>query len=212
MASTVAPAIGLRGRAHPGDPPVMRHFWEEFRFCPRCGRQYEQIDVEGPTIMLPCRHCGYEFFQNSIPASTAVIPSKSRPAEIILLTRVTPPGEGLLALPGGFLQYGEPPVDGVRREVREEILIDIEPERIFDAYLVDYAYKGARVTVVELVFLAKPVEVDVRAITTGEASSVGYYDVSKLLQTMSRLAFPEHGRAVQRYREHLGAVGAVNGA
>jgi ADP-ribose pyrophosphatase YjhB (NUDIX family) len=109
----------------------------------------------------------------------------------------------LLGLPGGFLQYGEPPGDAVRREVLEEVLIDVELDRVLDSYLVDYEYRGERVSVIEVVFLSRPVDYDVRTIRSSEASSVGYYDVSEILDTASRLAFPEQQQSLRRYTEHL---------
>lgn len=181
----------------------MRHAWERFRFCPACGSEYGATAVERPIVVLRCPDCEYEFFQHSSPAATAVIPSADHRHEVLLLTRDTPPGIGLLGLPGGFLQYGEPPVDAVRREVREEVLLDVDLERLLDTYLVDYEYRGARVSVIELVFLTRPVACDVRAIRSSEARRVEYYDVDEILRSTSRLAFPEQHQSLRRYREYL---------
>ena len=40
--------------------------------------------------------------------------------EILMITRNLSPGQGLLALPGGFVDYGEDPEDAVLRELVEE--------------------------------------------------------------------------------------------
>jgi len=90
----------------------------------------------------------------------------------------------------------------VRREVREEVNIDAEVDRLLESYLVDYQFRGSVVSVIELVFLCKPVDVEVETIQTGEASSVGYYDVRDILRTPSRLAFPEQQQALLRYRDY----------
>jgi ADP-ribose pyrophosphatase YjhB (NUDIX family) len=178
--------------------------WTQFRYCPKCGMEYRRADFRAPSTSFGCARCGYEFFQNSSPASTAVLGSRSRPTEIVLLTRTTAPGEGLLGLPGGFLQYREPPYDGVRREVAEEIGIHAEVDRLLDAYLVDYPFRGAIVSVLELVFLCAPIEVSFNQVQSSEASAVGYYDVRDVLQSPSRLAFPEQQQALRRYRDHIG--------
>ena len=182
----------------------MRHAWEQFRFCPKCSKEYGTADFRAYSVSWRCAACQYEFYQNSSPAVTAVVASKTRPAEIVLLTRTTAPGEGLLGLPGGFLQYHEPPYDGVRREVSEEILVDIEVDQLLDSYLVDYQFRGAIVSVIELVFLASPIEAEVEAIRTQEASAVAYYDVREILQSSSALAFPEQQQALRRYRDYRG--------
>lgn len=182
----------------------MRHAWEHFRFCPTCGGQYGSTALERPTVVLRCPGCGYEFFQHSSPAATAVIPSALHPRRLLLLTRNTPPGMGLLGLPGGFLQYGEQPIDAVRREVREEVSLEVEVDRVLDTYLVDYVYRGARVSVMEVVFLTRPVDRDVEAIRTSEARWVGYYEIDEILRSTSRLAFPEQGQSLRRYSDSLG--------
>lgn len=180
----------------------MLEAWNYFRFCPRCGNEYGSAAL-GPSIVLRCARCEYEFFQHSSPAATAVIPSADRHGEILLLTRDTAPGRGLLALPGGFLHYAERPVDAMRREVLEETSIDVEPDILLESYLVDYQYKGARVSVVELVFLTKPIGRDVRSIRSSEASGLDYYDSAEILRSPSRLAFPEQQQSLQRYRQYL---------
>ncbi len=183
----------------------MKFSWQQYKYCPRCGTRYSLSDGDDDIVSLRCSACEYEFYQNSSPASTAVIPSKTRPHEIILLTRATTPGKGLLGLPGGFLKYREAPHDGVRREVAEEMHVGIEVDRLFDAYLVDYEFRGSLVSVVELVFLAKPMDIEAQAIRTNEASAVAYYDVRELRDAPHRMAFPEQQRALLRYHEYLGS-------
>lgn len=182
----------------------MRYAWEQFGFCPKCGSQYGTSDFHAPSVSWRCPPCQYEFFQNSSPATTAVIASKIRPSEIVLLTRTTAPGEGLLGLPGGFLQYHEAPHEGVRREVSEEILVDIDVDLLLDSYLVNYQFRGAVVSVVELVFLCKPIDAQLETTQTTEARSVGYYDVRAILESPARLAFPEQQQALRRYRNYAG--------
>ena len=181
----------------------MTFWWEQYRHCPRCGGEYAAGDLYAPTTSLRCRGCGYEFFQNSSPACTAVVPSQTRPREIALLTRTTPPGDGLLGLPGGFLQYHESPFDAVRREVWEELHVRVDVDRLFDAYTVDYRFRGSLVSVVELVFLCRPIDIDVASIRTDEAACVAYFDAAEFLDSHAQLAFPEQQQALRRYYEHL---------
>ncbi len=183
----------------------MTFAWEQYCHCPRCGAEYEAEDLHVPTTSFRCRSCGYEFFQNSSPACTAVVPSKSRPREIILLTRTAAPGAGQLALPGGFLQFHEPPFEAVTREVREEIHVEVDVARLLDTYLVDYSFRGAMISVVEIVFLCRPLDVDVSTIFTEEAASVRYFDVGEILKSPLLLAFPEQRQALNRYYDAISA-------
>ena len=46
---------------------------------------------------------------------------------VLLVRRAFPPRQGEWSLPGGRLELGESLTDGVRREVREETGLDVEP-------------------------------------------------------------------------------------
>lgn len=86
----------------------------------------------------------------------------------------------------------------------EEIGVQPEVDRLLDAYLVDYLFRGAIVSVLELVFLCAPIDVNFNQVQTSEASAVGYYDVRDILESPARLAFPEQQQALRRYRDHIG--------
>jgi ADP-ribose pyrophosphatase YjhB (NUDIX family) len=126
----------------------------------------------------------------------------------MLLTRATEPA-GKLALPGGFLRYGEDPAVCARREAQEETLLHVTIARLLCAYLVDYTYLGTTMSVLEICFLTDPVEVDVAGIQTEEASALGYYKVDRCLEEAHRFAFPEQLAALKSYQELI-SVGSLN--
>ena len=49
---------------------------------------------------------------------------------LLLIQRGRPPGEGLWAVPGGKVRFGETMTDAVRREVWEETGLHIRPGRV----------------------------------------------------------------------------------
>jgi ADP-ribose pyrophosphatase YjhB (NUDIX family) len=53
---------------------------------------------------------------------------------ILLAERGHEPLKGWWSLPGGILETGETLIDGIRREVREETGLDVEPEAIFEIF------------------------------------------------------------------------------
>lgn len=61
-------------------------------------------------------------------AVSAVILDRGK---ILLVKRATSPSKGKWALPGGKVEYGERMAEAVRREVREEVGLDIEPICVF---------------------------------------------------------------------------------
>lgn len=93
---------------------------EPFRFCPADGTG---LGDPGPGGGVTCPLCGRSWYRNPAPATGAVIVEGGR---ALLAVRAREPEKGKLDLPGGFLEPGEHPVDGLAREVREELGIELE--------------------------------------------------------------------------------------
>jgi ADP-ribose pyrophosphatase YjhB (NUDIX family) len=53
---------------------------------------------------------------------------------ILLVERGHEPLKGWWSLPGGILETGETLADGIRREVREETGLEVEPSAIFEVF------------------------------------------------------------------------------
>jgi ADP-ribose pyrophosphatase YjhB (NUDIX family) len=90
-----------------------------WRFCPHCGAELRA----GPDH-LACPSCGQQFWPASIPGIQGVL---ERDGRVLLARRGREPRLGYWDLPGGFLDEGEAPLDGLRREFREETGLEIEP-------------------------------------------------------------------------------------
>jgi ADP-ribose pyrophosphatase YjhB (NUDIX family) len=98
----------------------------EWRFCPRCAAALARDDDH-----LRCSACGERYWANSVPGVQAVIERGDR---VLLGRRRGDPGAGLWDLPGGFLHEGEDSLAGLRREVREETGLEIEPIEFFGTW------------------------------------------------------------------------------
>jgi ADP-ribose pyrophosphatase YjhB (NUDIX family) len=53
-----------------------------------------------------------------------------REGKVLLIKRKFDPNRGRWSLPGGLLEVGEEPMEGARREVREELGLEVEVERL----------------------------------------------------------------------------------
>jgi ADP-ribose pyrophosphatase YjhB (NUDIX family) len=93
------------------------HAW---RWCPRCRTELERDDGR-----VSCPACGFVFYANSAPTANALVLDGE--GRILLGRRAGEPEQGKWDILGGFLQEGEQPLDGVRRELREETALEIEP-------------------------------------------------------------------------------------
>lgn len=92
-------------------------------YCPQCGHAY------GDNISWPrrCAACGKEQFRNPIPVSVVLLPVDDG---VLAIRRAIPPAVGKLALPGGFVNWGETWREAGSREVFEETSLAISPEEL----------------------------------------------------------------------------------
>ncbi len=93
---------------------------EPYRFCPADGTRLSEPRPSGGAT---CPLCGRSWYRNSAPAVGAVI---VRNGKALLTVRGREPEKGQLDLPGGFLDVGENPEDGILREIREELKTEAE--------------------------------------------------------------------------------------
>jgi ADP-ribose pyrophosphatase YjhB (NUDIX family) len=91
---------------------------ELYRFCPADGTRLEEPRPSGG---VRCPLCGRSWYRNSAPAVGAVI---VKDGKALVTIRAREPEKGRIDLPGGFLEVGEHPVDGLAREVREELGVE----------------------------------------------------------------------------------------
>jgi ADP-ribose pyrophosphatase YjhB (NUDIX family) len=181
----------------------MMYRFQALEFCPQCGEKYEIGNFDPAGAVFLCPSCGYDFYQHSAPSAVAVIPSALDPAQVLMITRRTPPNEGLLALPGGILRHGEHPASAAVRETVEETTLRVRVERLLCATPVDYNYRGARISMLELAYVMRPVVCNLAGVRTPEAARIDFLHVDELLAATTRLAFPEQGHALDAYRRSL---------
>jgi ADP-ribose pyrophosphatase YjhB (NUDIX family) len=93
---------------------------EPFKFCPADGTRLEEPLPSGGAR---CPHCGRSWYRNSTPAVGAVIVENGK---ALVSVRAREPEKGRIDLPGGFLEVGEHPVEGLVREAKEELGVEIE--------------------------------------------------------------------------------------
>ena len=90
-----------------------------WRYCPRCATE---LLVEPDH--LGCPSCGGQYWAGSIPGVQGIL---ERDGRVLLVRRGREPRLGHWDLPGGFLDEAETPASGLRRELREETGLEIEP-------------------------------------------------------------------------------------
>lgn len=95
--------------------------------CSYCGRAY----AAGAAWPRTCAGCGNTVWRNPVPVIVTLVPTHDG---IVGVRRGIEPKKGKLALPGGFIDFGESWQAAASRELREETGIDAAPGsfRAFD--------------------------------------------------------------------------------
>ena len=89
-------------------------------YCSYCGTPFEKNQAWPRT----CAGCGNTSFLNPSPVSVVLLPVDDG---LLLVRRNIEPGTGWLALPGGYIEYGESWQQAGAREVLEETGLVIDP-------------------------------------------------------------------------------------
>lgn len=111
-------------------------FFAEWRHCPRCGS--DRLELEGSKATCPA--CGKKVYANPAPTASAIIVDAG--GRVLLARRANDPGEGLWDLLGGFVGEGEEGLDALRRELREELGVEIDPGEFLGAFPDTYGADG----------------------------------------------------------------------
>ena len=91
-----------------------------FNFCPSCGHALEKPDSEGSTT---CPSCGRSWYRNPAPTAGCLILLDGKG---LITIRGREPLQGHADLAGGFLNCNEDPIAGLKREVTEELGVEID--------------------------------------------------------------------------------------
>jgi 8-oxo-dGTP pyrophosphatase MutT (NUDIX family) len=91
--------------------------------CSYCGHPFV-ADQPWPRL---CASCGVTSFVNPIPVAVCLLPVDGG---LLCMRRAIPPGQGKLALPGGYIDLNETWQQAAARELFEETGIIIDPAEI----------------------------------------------------------------------------------
>jgi NADH pyrophosphatase NudC (nudix superfamily) len=107
-----------------------------YRYCPNCATELQLLALEedgGPKTRLRCPACAFTHWNNPTPVLAAVIELTDRDGQLLLARNAAWPGK-TFALITGFMEAGETPEEGVRREVKEETALDVSALALIGVY------------------------------------------------------------------------------
>jgi len=139
----------------------------------------------------------YDYQRPSVTVDIVILTQEPSP-RVLLIRRKHEPFAGAWALPGGFVDPGEPLAAAAKRELYEETGlegIDLEQLAAFGD-----PNRDPRGWTISIAFLAR-VDAGARAVAADDAAAVGWHRLDKLPK---KLAF-DHDKILQRVRARLAA-------
>ncbi len=104
-----------------------------FRFCPQCATPLEWLALPedgGPKDRLRCTGCAWTHWNNPTPVLAGIVQYRGQ----ILLARNAAWSGRRFALITGFMEAGETPEGGIRREIAEETNLEVSALSLVGVY------------------------------------------------------------------------------
>jgi ADP-ribose pyrophosphatase YjhB (NUDIX family) len=151
--------------------------------------------------LLTCGSCKFEFWQNSKPAVGALIAKTigGRP-HLLLCRRGIEPYKGMWDLPGGYLENGEHPEEGLVREVREELGTALRRKKFLTVEIDEYPREDVAEEarfVLGLYYVCE-IDPDARLTPMDDVGEAGWFPLEKL---PDGIAFIANRRAIEAFRQ-----------
>ncbi len=163
-----------------------------FRYCPKCAAAAMRVVS---AKLLRCEACGFELYMNPAAAVGAVIVDERE--RMVVLVRGKEPGKGLWDLPGGFVDPGETAEEALRREVCEEIGLEVSAMRYLGSWPNVYEYGGIRYRTLDFGFVCAADGVEQVRPRESEVAQVLLLEPGDV--DLKRFAFASVGRIAAEY-------------
>lgn len=162
-----------------------------FRFCPRCATEADPVGE----VPFHCDQCGFKFFFGPVAAVGGVVRDSS--GQILLIERARDPGKGMLGMPGGFVDAGETAEEALRREVQEEVGLEVQQLRFLTTLPNQYDYDGVTAPVLDIFLVCDVDSFDSVATDPSEVSRCWIGTLGD--EQLERMAFESNRLALLKY-------------
>jgi ADP-ribose pyrophosphatase YjhB (NUDIX family) len=168
-----------------------------WRWCPRCGGAL-QVDAS----RVECPSCGFVAYASSKATAGALVGDDR--GRLLLVRRANEPFKGRWDIPGGFLEEGEHPLDGLRRELREETGLEVEPLDFLGAWMDRYGGDSTAEATLNLYWTARVVSGEEQA--ADDVDDLRWFPAGEL-PGPDELAFENVPLVLAAWHEHAQGAG-----
>ena len=164
----------------------------DVKFCPKCGT--ENLQQSGNKLF--CENCDFVLYQNTAAAVAVLLKHGN---EILFTVRNQEPGKGLLDLPGGFCDPEETGEHTCKREIYEELQLDLDEDKF--SYLGSrpniYPYKDVVYNTLDLFYEYELSEKPRTTLEEKEISGIEWVEKDNI--DLNRLAFESQKLFLAKY-------------
>jgi len=164
---------------------------EVFKFCPSCGVKRKE---GAPLQPFHCEACGFHYYFNPCLAVAAILLGPDDRA--LFIRRAQEPAKGKLAVPGGFVDIGETAETAMRREIKEEVNLEVGPLEFLCSATNEYDFRGIVYPVLDIAFVCRARSLEPIAALDGVES---FCWLNPAEVELSDVAFPSIRTAIHAY-------------
>jgi ADP-ribose pyrophosphatase YjhB (NUDIX family) len=135
----------------------MKNYEDIISYCIKCGNKYSEDNFDMEESAFVCDKCGHKFHINPIPTVGAVVPRKDAD-EVLISTRGINPFKGKLETPGGFVDTNEAPREAIKRELKEELNLNLHIKEVIHTSKLRYQYQSIMYPLNCIYFISDPVD------------------------------------------------------
>ena len=157
--------------------------------CFRCGNKLKKYSRREFT----CPKCGYTHYLNPFPTTSVLIENDNN--EIMLVKRKFPPKKDYWDLPGGFVDIKESGEECSRREIKEELGINLKELVYLGSYPDKYLFQGINSDTFTLWYVAKMPNEKIKV--SDDISGYKFFKQEDI--PFNKLAFVNLGKAINLY-------------
>ena len=133
------------------NPMMLSDEKPSFEFCPKCGSNSFFTSNKGRSFK--CETCHFQYFINSSAAVACLIFNTK--GELLLTRRAFEPNKGMLDLPGGFVDPMETAEEAAKREIKEELNLDLSNLHYLVSFPNLYPFSNMVIPTVDLAFVCE---------------------------------------------------------
>lgn len=153
---------------------------------------------DGPERRV-CSVCGFIQWGNSKATASGIVVDEAH--KILLTRRAIEPFYGMWDVPGGFLEEGEHPEQGVTRELREETGLKVETVRLVGVYMDRYGPGTQAEHTLNLYYVCRIIGTQRIPVAADDALEVAWFPPQ---EAPSDIAFQNAREALRDFRSQEG--------